>query len=195
MPNDVHQLVAIGQSGGEFWEFVQHWVANVANSGTPADDSLDLISSFQAGAQTEFLACLPSQVNITGYKCKRVNNTGGPTAMLPITPAPGTRSGNLAVGCNGPCIVSSYNNNVRWTTGRWFLPGIIQGDVASNHIASGLVTAVNNFISAFTATFVGGSRSWDFVIWSREFAVPFGPDAVDISLKVGIQKRRLLPVV
>lgn len=194
MARDVYQLIALGQTGSEFWEFVQHFESGVTSSTDPATDAEFCISSFMDNLQDPFLTCLPSQCSISGYKCKRVNNSGGPSVMHPITPQLGTRSGNLAVGSVGPCIVSMYNNGARWTAGRLFMPGVIQGDIASNHFSSGLITAAQNFILALVQQYTAGT-TWDFVIWSKKLTLPFSPFSIDLSLKAGIQKRRLLPVI
>lgn len=194
MAVDTFQLIALGLSGGEYWEFVQHFKTTETNVADPVAFANDLIDAFRDQVEGAFLDCVPSQVTITGYKAKRINNDGGPTTMLPITPVAGARTGNLAVGCLGPCIVSPYFNNTRWTTGRLFLPGIVQGDIASNHIAGSLVTAVQDLCDLLAAV-ITGENDWYYTIWSKKLELPFEPFDVEISLKVGVQKRRLLPVI
>lgn len=194
MAKDTYQLVAVGQTGSEYWEFVQHFMSGLTNGTDPVGDAAACISSWRDSLESLFMACLPAAVTITGYKCKRINNSGGPTAMLPITPVAGTKGGTLATGCVGPCLVSPFDDTERWSAGKFFLPGVAQADITSNHFSSGLLTVVQDFIAELVLQHTVGT-TWDFVIWSRKLLAPIIPFDVEISLKAGVQKRRLTPVV
>jgi hypothetical protein len=195
MANDVYQLTILGTSGGEFYETVQNFQSQVASSTTPMTSAENMIAGWQAHLESDYLDCLPDSVFISGYKCKRINNGGGPTVMTPITPVPGTRPNPTTVACIGPCIVSLYPHAGKWSAGKWFLPGVSTDDVMNNALDPALVGVVNNFISSLSGAIAGGTDTFNFVVWSRKFTLPFVPSEVEVSLKIGVQRRRLRPVM
>lgn len=194
MARDTYRLVIGGVSGGEFWESVQHFESGVTNSTDPLTDASNCVTMWRDNLENSFLDCVPSAVTIVGYKCARVNNGGGPTFMAPVGPLSGARTGTLANSCLGPCLVSPFDNTVRWSAGKWFLPGVTQTDLTSNHFSSALLALVATFATALANTYTEGT-TWDFCIYSKKLSAPIIPFDIEISLKAGVQKRRLTPVV
>jgi len=115
--------------------------------------------------------------------------------MTPISPAPGTRPNPAATSAVGPCVVSLYTNGSHWRAGKWFLPGVSVADIIDNVLDPTLVTAINTFIGVIQGIISHGGNNFSFVVYSRKFHLPFVPDEIEVSLKVGVQRRRLRPVM
>jgi len=194
MANDVHQLTIAGLCGGEFWETVQHYACDATSSADPVSDSASLITGFRANVETELLACMATATNIYGYKAKRVNNGGGPTVLVPIVAVDGAQDEDQLPASNGYCITSRYSNGTEWRAGRWFIPGIPESFVDQNQFNASAIAAIADLVianSGFTST----PRTWAYGTWAGSVSTFFPPVYVNLSPKVGVQRRRLLPVL
>lgn len=194
MANDVYQLIIVGNCAGEFFETVQHYESGVSGGIDPAGSALHLIDGFQANVETSLQGVLAEDVNITGYKAKRVNNGGGPTVLRPIVAVPGTIVSTSATSGTAAVIVSRYSQGGRWRTGRWFLPGIPESVLTGNQFSAGYITDVAALIAA-NQTFTETGSTFTFGVWARKTSTFFAPTYVALSPKPGIQRRRLLPVM
>jgi hypothetical protein len=196
MGTDVHQLNIVYSAGDQFAENILHWKNALTNSANPDMDSADLMSHFQSTMQTGLLACLPNDCSIEGYRCKRINNGGGPTVTVVNSGVVGTRSGATVTSGSGPCLTWPYNAGTRWRTGRTFLPGIAAGDYTDNEPVTGLLTALNALVTLFLAGL--GSTTpgpWVFGVWSPKGTLLFPITLGVVSGKVGTQRRRYTPVI
>src|SRR4051812_858316 len=108
MAADVYQLILQGDIGGEFFENVMNFESSVTGSTQPLQMANNLVAGWILAAENDFAACLPNDTLITGYKCKRINNTGGPTYMAPQTPVSGGRPAASLVSSLAPLITNSY---------------------------------------------------------------------------------------
>lgn len=195
MANDVHMLIMQGTCAGEFWETVQHYESSVASGPNPVGTSTNLINGFLANCQTPLQNCIAADCFITGYKAKRVNNGGGPTVMFPQTPAPGAVAGTSVSSALAYCITTRFSNGTAWRTGRWFIPGIPESVLTGNGYSAGGISNMADFIDAMQ-TFSEGGNGFVFGTWSELSGGVFhSPAYVALSPKIGIQKRRLLPVM
>lgn len=194
MANDVYQLVMIGTCAGEFWETVQHWEGNLASGADPVGAADALITGFIGGPQNSLRDVLAADCFITGYKCKRVNNGGGPTVLHPITPVACLVAGTSASSATAITIISWFSHMGKFRTGRWFLPGIPESSLDGNHLTAGSISDVATFISDFS-TVIASPFTFTFGTWSPTYSLFFTPTYIAPSNKVGIQKRRLQPVL
>lgn len=198
MANDVYQLTMIGTCAGEFWETVQHWEGNLAMGADPVGAADSLITGFIAGCQAELIGLMAEDTFITGYKAKRVNNGGSPTVLHPQSPVAGDVSGTSATSGTAICIVSWFQHTVgsitKFKTGRWFLPGLPETNLVGNHLTGGAITDVGTFITAMS-TLSSSPYTFTYGTWSQKFTTMFHPTYIAPSNKVGIQRRRLLPVL
>jgi len=195
MANDIFQLTMLGVAGTEFWESVLNFQSPLTASTAPMQDAEDCITAWQNAAEGNFLDCIPQNVGITGYKCKRINNGGGPTIMKPSSAVFGNRPFDMIVSCIGPCLVSFFPHGPKFKTGRWFIPGYAAGDMLDNEPAGALVTLLTTLRTQMMAPQVGTLHNFQYVIYSRKYSIPFTPIAIELSLKVGVQNRRLKPVM
>jgi len=191
---DVFQLVIHGTCAGELFENVQHWQSSITSSSDPVSLAAELITAFRASAEGPMLDMMSGDTFITGYKCKRVNAGGSPTVMLPITPVAGTASGTSATSSTATCIVTRYSQAGKWRSGRWFVPGLSEDELTGNTFSAGQLTAANTFIAAM-GVMVATLSTWTFGVWAGKTSTFFPPVYIAPSPKVGIQKRRLLPVL
>lgn len=192
MANDVHQLVVHGYCAAQYFEMVPHFQSNVDTAPNPVAASTALINGFVADVEADLLACLAADTEILGYKCKRVNNGGSPEVMTPRTGAAGTVAGTSASSALSLCVILGYPHGGAWHAGKIFLPGIPEGKLAGNVIDSSLVTLVDNFIASLTS-FTDSGYSFTNGIWSRKYSLFNLPIYRNLSIKPGIQRRRLLP--
>jgi len=191
---DVYQLIVVGQSAGQFFENVLHFTNGVTAGSDPTTAATQLIDDFIVMVQDSLIDCLCVDTSITGYKAKRINNGGSPTIAMPQTAVPGTVSGTSATSATSPLVLIPFQRSGKFYTGKIFLPGLSESKLAGNVIDSSLVSLINIFTNNLES-FSDSGPTWDFVIWSRTVSLPFFPYDFSVSAKVGIQRRRLKPVM
>lgn len=193
MANDVYRLIIRGNCSGEFWETVQHYQSHASMASDPVTAADHCISAWVAGVQTDFVAILAADNVINGFSCKRVNNGGSPTVMRPIAPVPGDVTGTSASSALAYLIVSEYSYSGKFRTGRWFIPGIPELYLEGNGYTAGAILAVADVIGD-NSTIASGGDTFDWGVWSREHTLFSLPTYAHLSPKIGVQRRRLLPV-
>jgi hypothetical protein len=202
MANDVMQFHVVGSVAGEPTEIISAFITdNAAHAPDPTLSAAALIVIWQTNNEANLMAALPDDYVLHGYKARRINNTGGPTAVLPVPGVNGGRGANSVSSGQGPVVLIDYFDNVgvpnRWRTGRMFLPGIAAGDLVENVIQAALTAAVQTFIDTVKqATGADGNGdNWTPVIWSRKHSQTFAPMAWGQSGVIGTQRRRLHPAL
>jgi len=193
MANDVYALIIRGTCSGEFWETVQHYQSTVANAGNPVVIADALITGFRASVENDFLQLLGDDNFVLGYSARRVNNGGSPNVMRPITPAAGSISSTSCTAALAYLIVSEYSHSGQFKTGKWFIPGIPEVNLVGNGYTAGAITDVGTVITD-NAAIAGGGDTFTWGVWSRTYNLFFTPQYAHLSAKVGVQRRRLLPV-
>lgn len=201
MAGDVHQLNIIGNVGGEYVENVLHFYSGIlASSATPELDAQDLINTWIADVQALYLACCPSDYSLGGYKAKRVNNTGGPTFVAPVSVlTPGTYATAVAATGVGPLITGNYYDagavKPSWRTTRIFLPGQPLGSLVDDEWQAPMPARVASMCSVLNMTLSTGPNQWAYAAWSRAHAVDYVIVGMELSFLVGTQRRRYKPVI
>jgi len=193
MANDVYSLVMRGVCAGEFWETIQHYQSAIASAADPVATADRLITGFRNAVEGAVADILAADNSITGYSAKRVNNGGSPTVMRPITPVAGTVSGTSASSALAYLIVQEYSFSGKFRTGRWFIPGIPEASLVGNGYTAGAITDVGTVISA-NSGFIQSPDTFTWGTWSRTHTTFFAPTYGHLSSKLGVQRRRLLPV-
>lgn len=195
MANDTYQLVIAGHTAGEFWENVLHFRNELTNGPNPVQNAGELIFQFQSVAEDALADCLATDCSITGYKCKRINNGGGPYVMKPQTAVPGTVTGTSATSAAAQLLTAPFTRASKWFTGKIFLPSVPESALTGNTLSTPQIALLQAFIDLLKLGFDGDAGHWDYVIWSKDVALPFLPFDVNVSAKIGIQRRRLTPVM
>lgn len=197
MSNDVHQLVIASTAGGQYFENVMHWQSNTASSVDPETDSQDLITAFNATCQAAMLATQSPDVSLLGYKAKRVNNTGGPTAVNPVSAATvGTYTGDMSNSRVAAVYTLDYYNSMAakpsWRVGRMFVGGVPDPAMDDNSWVSAFITAA----LAFTATLntpLSGTNTWTTGVWSPTYTTFYSGSIWELTPSIGALKRRIDP--
>lgn len=202
MANDVHVLAVAYAAAGEFMENVMHF-QNVATmiSATPETDSLALATAFQTTLQSLWLACMTPDVQLLGYRARRVNNTGGPSAVVPATSGlVGTVSGSTIDNTRDAAVLygdyyDSGATKPRWRSTRIFLGGVPSTWMVDNVWITAAVTAYQAVCTALQSP-IGSSPQFKYGAWSVKegaFYTPAG--APELSPYMGSLKRRIIPHV
>ena len=195
MAQDVFQIRVISQAAGQIAENVFNYQALTGTPVTdPATTAESIIGQWQAHCESDFLAVLPNDATLIGYKCKRINNGGGPNAMVPMGSA-GMGTGATIDTSTGPCLLFSYSNGVRYFSGRSFVPFLQEGAYLGNEIQAGYQTLVGAFLSDLAIHLAISAINYALVVWSRKHATSFTVQGQDISIKPGTQRRRLVPIM
>lgn len=196
---DVFQLSIVYTGGGEYMECVQHFLSSNVVSSTPAADALALMAGFVGNVQGTMLNCWYPDVTLIGYRSKRVNNGGGPQV---IQPAPsgtiGTATGATALPTTrqAAVIANDYYQSAatkpKWEEGRMFLGGVPAAFWIDNMWSSIAITAYQALMTALQTTF-GSSPSWSYGTWSKKYSTIYTGGNLELSGRMGHQKRRVLP--
>jgi len=194
MANDVYQLIMRGQSGGQFWETVQHYQSGVASAANPVSAANNLIEGFINTVQELILAILSEEASITGYTAKRVNNGGSPSVLHPLVAVPGDIAADPLPAANAYLINGAYSLSGVFRTCKWFIPGIPESLIDGQEFAAGALAGAAAIIAA-NASFTDSGDSFTWGCWSRTNSLFIVPSFVQLSPKVGIIRRRLLPVM
>lgn len=199
MANDVFQVNVIGSVAGEYVENVWHFVSTAINSATPGADAEAMLNALQGSVQTLYLDCLPTDFELGGYKAKRVNNTGGPTAVLLAAGAPGTGGAPSVVSGEGGLITfgyfSSLSAKARWRTTRIFTPGVYLGAIVGNVLSGPYLTALQSFGDALFSSFAGGGATYQYCAYQRTTGHAYAVNSPQVSSLIGTQRRRYKPSI
>lgn len=164
----------------------------------PDPDSLAkaIITAWIATMEDLWLATFPATVALIGYKCRRVNNGGGPTVVLPRNEN-GARTGGMSATGIGPCIIWGYQKSTGgWAAGRTFVPGVSETDIENNRLTDDLLSALDDFITPMLnspALPMSGTGGADFVIYSPTHTSASGVETGGVSGKPGVQNKRMKP--
>lgn len=193
---DVLQLQVLGATAGQPVANFFHYKSSVEEAETnPLKESQAFIEAWDTKLRVLYLAMLPDDYVLHGYKCRRVNNTGGPTAAKPVADN-GTRGENAIASGTGPLIVGSFYTGTKWKTSRCFVPGVAVGDLVGNAFDAALITAVEAFITEFNESIdvADPATAWNVGVFHAD------PEAFHlitehtVSLLVATQRRRYRPV-
>lgn len=199
MANDVYQVNVIGSVANEYVENVWHFESSALNSVTPGADAAALLTALQSSVQTPFLACLPDDYELGGYKAKRVNNTGGPSAVLLAGGAAGAIGATSAVSGEGAVITCGYFNSLgpsmRWRTTRIFMPGLPQDAISEGEFRALYIAAVQAFADDLVTPITAGPNTLTYCAYSKAMGHPYAVNPPQVSALVGTQRRRFKPVI
>lgn len=195
---DVHRLQIVGVVGNQYVENIQDWQEPTSSSTDPLGNSEDLITAWQTAVQAAFLACLPSDYVLTGYKARRINNSGGPTAIVTAAAGSvGTRPTASVTSQLGPQLgfpIYVGAGGRPWRTNKMFLPGVAAGDLVENIFVAALITACNTLANLLVGSIMG-TAVWQQVNYQK--STDTAQDLVEGSVRLapGSQRRRNRPIL
>jgi hypothetical protein len=200
MAQDVFLLNVIGNVSNQYVENVLAFQSDISNSAFPAADAKQLADAFAAQILTpEWLACCSDDYECAGIRCRRVNNTGGPSVAV-LTPASTGTFGTLSVvSGQGGVLLWPYHYTPgvkrKWSQGRTFIPGLPDTAIVNNELSFPFVAAMQALATALGTPLVAGGRTFQFGIWSREAQGFFSIAHTNVSYNVATQRRRYKPAI
>jgi len=198
MPRDIFQLQLHHRIGPQPGMCALHFAEDTEDTANPDISAHGCIAAFDTEVKSLWLACIPEDAILIGYKCRRVNNGGGPGIVLPITGGEGTRTGHFSAGAIGPALIWSYEKLTGgWAAGRTFLPGVSEDDIQENAFAGALLTACQALIDKLLTVPCMSTAvpvlNFEFGIHSVVHAAFSGAESGYVSGKPGVQNRRMKP--
>jgi hypothetical protein len=200
MSGDVHQLNFAYTAGGSFMESVMFFQQSAASSPTPEADSFDLTQGFNINVLPVLLPLWGDDVVYLGVRAKRVNNTGGPSVVVPAASGTvGTGTGSSTNERTAALFTTDYYNtpsaHPRWRVGRMFLGGYFIGAFTEGRWQTTFLTPANALTTLLNTGFMGTAISWTSGVWSRKYTTffPTLPTGWELSPVVGALSRRQKP--
>jgi len=198
---DVYSVEVLGVVAGQPCASVLHFEAAEDTVADPVVVCRAILAAFigAGGAGTyqgEYLAACPENYFMKGVRCRRISAGGGPNVASSVDNLAGDRAGNADVSGVGPVILWHCQDATdKWVTGKMFVPGVSVDDVAENVFSDALLVAASGLAELWT-TPIGAGPEGPFtqVIWSPTLSVGLVIISDSISLKVGTQRRRYVPL-
>lgn len=194
MAQDVYLLDVIGTTAGEYNECVIACQGAMSSSTTPQADAAALISAWTSTVQPLWVSCVATDYSLAGYKARRVNNGGGPTASQQQT-ITGTVSGTSAPPQCAQLLTAPYKpTGGKWRTGRIFVPSVPESGYTAPNLTPAQLVLLNALAAALIAGFGSTPGPWQVGTWARKTAV-FYDGLYQASLRIGTIRKRLNPVL
>lgn len=196
---DVFKMAMVYTAGGQYMESILHFLSSATNSTTPQADALALCSQFSGVAQTSLLNCWYSDVTLLGWRAARINNGGGPSAVLPAA------AGTIGTYGTGPGMPTSrqcalIENDYyyaagtppRWRQGRIYMGGVPGAFWSNDQWTSAAITNYLAFM-AYLNTSIGTTPLFNYGTWSKKNSTIYSGGDQELSAFMGYQKRRTRP--
>jgi len=193
MPFDVYEIKIFGAVASQQCLSVFHAKSTEDTGATPHIDAKKCIDGWVDIIQDGWLDVCPGQYTQIGLRSRRVNNGGGPSVSFATPGTPGTRGAEVSSTGIGPCMIFTYNDGLDWRSGKKFVPGVAEDDIAANAFVAGLLTALDDFYDLLTGGWDNGGLDFAHVIWSRENSTEYDVEMYTTSGKPGVQNGRMRP--
>lgn len=176
MATNIYSLVVTYNAGGQFAQNVLHYQFDDSSFTDTASAAAALIAIFDSTNTTKIRAITPSQTSILSYKARSLTTGGGFESIKLITPAAGSRTGNLSAIAPSPVIILFPTGNAR-PRGRTYLPGVTDTDLVDGEFTTAFRNTVGTNLVIWTAPLTlsgGGSPIATPVIYHRKPAPAVG---------------------
>jgi len=197
MADSCYSLITNMNCGGQFAVNVFHYHFDDAGFLSTSAAAHALITSWITSIKPAYIAIIPNETTILSIRSRKVSAVGGFEFLQPLTTANvGLRTGVLMASGVSPLLIFLPLNNAK-QRGKCFLPGITNDDLVDGCIIDTYRSAVESHYSALISSITltgGGGPTAVPVIYSRKNNTWQGIDAVYLSMKIGRQRRRQLPV-
>lgn len=198
-PPGVYQLSIVASVANQFVENVLHfWTSSSVAS--PLQQSQYLIDAWKSTAETAWLACLPSDYLIGGYRAKLVGSPGSATYVDPGSGTQvGTRPNPSELSGVGPVLSFPVNNSGdpvrKWDTAKIFMPGVAFGDCLGNRLTDGMLTPLTALIDVLLDPITDTGVSFAYCNASFSAGTYQIPTGGYVALLLGTQRRRYKPAL
>jgi len=200
MATEVYEAVLTGNLSGQYVQTVTHWQVDNSGSIAPYLMAQDLAESISgaSGWVDLLMAITPAGYTASSIRVRRVSAGGGPTAIVlgpSFTDAAGDRTGAIQTFSANPCIVWLPQTQPG-KVGKLFVCGLSETDADAGVYTAGYISAVASFIAGSIVPFttLTSGDTYELVIWRRATSTTSDIIAGRLSPKVGLQKRRSLPI-
>jgi len=167
MAQVTYALTITWNNDGQFAQSVFKYQFDDIGFSDASTAALALITAFQTNKLAHVLALCPTSVLALSIKARAIDSVGGFEAVtvLPGGSA-GTRIGSQQVSGVCPVVVFFPSGNAK-ARGKWFIPGVTDGDLIDGFFQSSFNTACNTHLNAFITDMVlvgGGAPTAKFII-------------------------------
>jgi len=203
--SQVFSLIQTWKGSGQLWENVMHYQMEETGLHSPEEYAAALIIGWRTNVLGSWLDCLSEDVQLVSSRSKRVSGAGSTTVIATYADGvwPGTISGHIDNSAVAAILEFAYFAppseafpDGRTNIGKIFLAGMPDAATAENALQAAELTALTTLINVIVVPFTTAvpAVTATYVVWDRKNKVPHIPVGRAISPKIGIQKRRLLPV-
>lgn len=198
MPVEAYECTLSATLAGQFVQTVFHVSYNNGASQPPFSAAKDINEQLIAAAEfvEKFTAGLPASYQATSLRVRRVGPTGGPTSITlasDFVQSQGQRGSEISSAQVNPLLIL-IGTTTPAKTGRIFIPGIDEADIAQMVLDPAIITIYNDLLAyMLTGTTVAGGAV-SFGILRRATKVVDLLDAGYVSPLIGTQRRRLHPI-
>lgn len=197
MAQHVFQMVHSFNVGGQMAQSVWHWRFEIGGFTSSVLAAAALASSWVNARFAQLAQLLPADVTILSTKCKAVDMPGGFEAFHAWPPASvGGRGVGMVASGLAPVVIFSCEHAAH-CHGRWFIPGIAEGDCLDGFFTDAYKTLVATNIDVLFDDLVlvgGGAPTAVFVLWDRKNKIYEVPVHYQLSDTLGQIRRRQTPV-
>ena len=196
--NDVYKFMIAFATAGEFWMNVLHFQNSQTSSSTPEADAGACVTGFVGSCQAALLSVLSVDTTLLGYKCARINNTGGPSY---VQPAPSGTTGGLSTPVDNSRVAALFTLDYynaegtppRWRVGKMFLGGVSGTYMVSNSWTTPAITAYKAYLATIEAGFGTSPNNFTTCIWSQKYATAYAGGNWELTPQIAALRRRIQP--
>jgi len=203
--SQVFNLVQTWFGNGQYFENILHYQVEETGTHGPEEYAQGLIVAWRTAVLPDWLNCLSQDVELVSSRSKRVSGAGSTTSLEAYSP--GTYPGTIGATTDNTALAgilefpyfappSTAFPLGRTNIGKIFVGGMPDSATTQNTISGAertlLTTLANTIVVPFTLAVPAVTAT--YVVWNRTNKTAHIPVGKQVAAKIGIQKRRLLPV-
>lgn len=193
----IYSMVIGWRGAGQIWENVLHYQVDESGGARPEQYASALITAWRTSVLSDWLDCLSEQANMVSQKCKKVTAPGSVTSIEAFADGvhQGTIAGDLDITAEAGILEFPYHSATRTAIAKIFVAGLPENSVVNNEIQSAERALLLTLANAITVpiTTAAPIATATYVGYNRVTKVGTIPESHAVAIKVGIQRRRLLP--
>jgi len=203
--SQIFNLVAAWSGVGQLFENVLHYQVEETGTHSPEDYANGLIEAWKTAVLPDWQDCISTDVELVSLRSKRISGAGSTTVIQAY--ASGTYPGTIGASIDNTALAGILEfpyfappsvafPSGRTNIGKIFVGGMPDSATTQNTINSTertlLTTLMNTIVVPITIGVPAVTAT--YVVYNRSTKTAHVPVGKSIALKIGIQKRRLIPV-
>lgn len=200
MALDVYELRVNAVDTADRFQSVLHYQSAVTGEPDPEGKATVLATVFDANMRTLLLACWPVSTLYTSLRCRRINNTGGPSFYGPFgSSVQGTAIASSKVDASISAVLTApYNGAIvggpdKFRVGRMFLGSVPFNFLQDNAWSSDAIAAYTAVATALVGPFSSGGDTWLPCVWAKKYAKAAPIDTWSWVPTIGCIRKRAFP--